>query len=197
MMTLFLDMLLLSHVKSGNFKKTNNMSYIVVDVKSDGPVPPIYSMVCFGAVVVSDPKKTFYGKVLPISNNYDPDALAISGFTRYEHSTFQEPRIIMPEFREWVIQNSIGKPVFISDNLAYDWQWINYYFHAFCVSNPFGFSGRRIGDLYCGMKKNASLNHEWKKLYRKTRHTHNPVDDAMGNAEALLAMKEMGLKIEF
>ena len=26
-------------------------------------------------------------------------------------------------------------------------------------------------------------------------HTHDPVDDARGNAEALLAMKAMGLKI--
>jgi hypothetical protein len=33
------------------------------------------------------------------------------------------------------------------------------------------------------------------KHLRKTEHTHNPVDDARGNAEALLAMKEMGLKI--
>ena len=34
------------------------------------------------------------------------------------------------------------------------------------------------------------------KFLRKTRHTHNPVDDARGNAEALLAMKELGLKIK-
>ena len=32
------------------------------------------------------------------------------------------------------------------------------------------------------------------KHLRRTRHTHHPVDDARGNAEALLA-KEMGLKI--
>ena len=34
-----------------------------------------------------------------------------------------------------------------------------------------------------------------RKHLRKTRHTHHPVDDAKGNAEALLQMKEMGLKI--
>jgi hypothetical protein len=34
------------------------------------------------------------------------------------------------------------------------------------------------------------------KHLRKTAHTHHPVDDAKGNAEALLAMKnELGLKI--
>jgi hypothetical protein len=88
-----------------------------------------------------------------------------------------------------------GKTHFISDNLAYDWQWINYYFHYFGNGNPFGFSGRRIGDLYCGMKMDTGLNQEWKKKYRKTSHDHNPVNDAIGNAEALLEMKKMGLKI--
>jgi hypothetical protein len=34
------------------------------------------------------------------------------------------------------------------------------------------------------------------KHLRKTAHTHHPVDDAKGNAEALLQMKEMGLKIK-
>jgi len=45
------------------------MSLIVVDCESDGAVPPIYSLVCFGAVIV-DTKldKTFYGKTKPISD---------------------------------------------------------------------------------------------------------------------------------
>lgn len=35
------------------------------------------------------------------------------------------------------------------------------------------------------------------KHLRRTTHTHHPVDDAKGNAEALLVMKkEMGLKIK-
>jgi hypothetical protein len=35
------------------------------------------------------------------------------------------------------------------------------------------------------------------KHLRKTKHTHHPVDDAKGNAEALLHMKEsLGLKIK-
>ncbi|WP_264821498.1 hypothetical protein [Acinetobacter shaoyimingii] len=39
--------------------------------------------------------------------------------------------------------------------------------------------------------------HSFKHL-RKTAHTHNPVDDAKGNAEALLALKkDYGLKIKF
>lgn len=173
------------------------MSYIVVDVESDGAIPNKYSMVCFGAVVVEPSlSKTFYGETKPISNEWDAESLAISGFSRKEHLTFDEPKIVMDNFAKWIEKNSIGKAIFISDNPAFDWQWINYYFHYFHGKNPFGFSARRIGDLYCGMKMDTGLNSEWKKLYRKTLHDHNPVNDAKGNAEALLAMKKIGLKID-
>ena len=79
-----------------------------------------------------------------------------------------------------------------------DWQWINYYFHKYVGNNPFGFSARRIGDLYCGLVKDARKNRDWKSKYRKTKHSHNPVDDSMGNAEALIAFRDkLGLKINF
>lgn len=172
------------------------MSYIVVDVEADGSIPHKYSMVCFGAVIV-EPKltKTFYGKTKPISDMWNVEALAVSGFSREEHEQFDDPKIVMQHFAQWIAENSVGKPIFISDNPAFDWQWINYYFHIYTGTNPFGFSARRIGDLYCGMKMNTSLNSEWKKLYRRTTHDHNPVNDAKGNAEALLAMEKMGLKL--
>jgi len=172
------------------------MSYIVVDVEADGPIPGRYNMVCFGAVLVETGlQRTFYGEVRPITGEWIPEALNVSGFNREQHEGFGEPSEVMGEFANWLADNSRDKPVFISDNLAFDWQWINYYFHMFHGKNPFGYSGRRIGDLYCGMFRNSGLNSEWKRKLRKTRHDHNPVNDAKGNAEALLSMQEMGLKI--
>ncbi|MEO7486161.1 MAG: 3'-5' exoribonuclease [Ferruginibacter sp.] len=172
------------------------MSYIVVDVESDGPIPHKYSMVCFGAVVVEPTlSKTFYGKTKPIADVWIPEALEISGMSRAEHETFEAPEKVMEDFAIWLSENSTGRPIFISDNPAFDWQWINYYFHTYLGKNPFGFSARRIGDLYCGMKMDTGLNNEWKSLFRNTTHDHNPVNDAIGNAEALLAMKAMGLKM--
>jgi len=173
------------------------MSYIVVDVESDNQSPATGSMVCFGAVLVSDTSKTFYGKTKPVMDDWNPEALAISGFSRKEHEQFDEPKEVMQKFAEWVENVSDGKPIFISDNPAFDWQWINYYFHKYLGRNPFGFSARRIGDLYCGLVKDASKNYEWKKKYRKTTHDHNPVNDAKGNAEALIAMQKLKLKIRF
>lgn len=171
------------------------MSYIVVDVEADGQIPHKYSMVSFGAVIVEPSlTKTFYGETRPISELWQPNALAVSGFSREQHEKFDDPKEVMIKFRDWLKENSQGRPIFISDNLAFDWQWINYYFHTYLDENPFGWSGRRIGDLYCGMVKNSFA--KWKHL-RKTTHDHNPVNDAKGNAEALLYMKnKMGLDIK-
>lgn len=171
------------------------MSYVIVDVESDGPIPAEFSMVCFGAVVFDEAlDKTFYGKMRPVSERFVPEALAVSGFTREQHLGFDDPKKVMEGFAAWLDQQSKGRPVFVSDNLAFDWQFINYYFHRFLGRNPFGFSGRRIGDLYAGLVKDASKATEWKK-YRVTAHTHNPVDDARGNAEALKKFREFGLRI--
>ena len=85
------------------------------------------------------------------------------------------------KFAKWLLQ--FGRPVFISDNPAYDWQFINYYFHKFTGDNPFGHSARRISDFYAGLVGDFSNTQSWKKL-RITPHDHNPVNDAMGNLEA-------------
>ena len=80
-------------------------------------------------------------------------------------------------------------------DLEFDWMFICWYFHHFTGANPFGFSSQNLGSLYKGIEKDTSKNF---KHLRKTKHTHNPVDDAKGNAEALLTMKkEHGLKIKF
>jgi DNA polymerase III epsilon subunit-like protein len=174
------------------------MSFYVVDIEADNVSPATGSMVCFGAVRVAEGlTDTFYGQTAPISEDWKPDALAISGFSREEHEKFKQPSVTMPEFYRWVNDtNKNGRPVFISDNIAFDWMWIAYYFDRYHINNPFGFSGRRIGDLYCGMVNHSGKNGEWKRKYRKTKHTHYPVDDAKGNAEALFAMKKLGLKID-
>jgi hypothetical protein len=82
--------------------------------------------------------------------------------------------------------------MFISDNNGFDWQFINWYLHHFLGDNPFGHSCTNLGSLYKGMQKDMFVNF---KHLRQTKHTHHPVDDARGNAEALLAMKELGLKV--
>ena len=170
------------------------MSYIMVDVESDGPIPGDYSMICFGAVVVEPGlENSFYGQLKPISEKWIPEALKISGFSREETLQFKDPEAVMRDFLGWIKQVSKGRLYFISDNNGFDWQFINWYLHHFVSENPFGYSSSNLGSLYKGLEADMFKNF---KHLRKTQHTHNPVDDARGNAEALLTLKQKyGLKI--
>jgi hypothetical protein len=99
----------------------------------------------------------------------------------------------MQQFGAWLHEQVRGQPIFVSDNNGFDWQFINWYFHHFTGRNPFGFSSMNLGSLYKGLVKDTSQNF---KHLRRTRHTHHPVDDAKGNAEALLHLRDaMGLKV--
>lgn len=151
-------------------------------------------MVCFGAVVVEPGlERTFYGQLRPISDKFIPQALGVSGFSREQTLAFEEPALVMQRFADWLASVSRERLMFISDNNGFDWQFVNWYFHHLLGKNPFGFSSTNLGSLYKGMVKDTFQTF---KHLRQTAHTHHPVDDAKGNAEALLTMKEtLGLKI--
>ncbi|WP_066905263.1 hypothetical protein [Millisia brevis] len=59
---------------------------------------------------------------------------------------------VVAAFTAWL--ESVGggqRPIFVSDNPAYDWQWISAVFDTAMQPNPFGHSGRRLGDFYAGL----------------------------------------------
>lgn len=175
------------------------MAKILVDCEFDGPCPGLYSMVSFGAVHLTKDGvvDTFYGETKPLTNaNFVPEALAVSNITRQQHLQYPAPEKTMREFYEWLMkikrETNSKRLFFISDNNGADWQFINYYFHLTMNENPFGHSSMNLGCLYKGMVKDTFKNF---KHLRDTKHTHHPVDDARGNAEALLKMRKMGLNI--
>ena len=154
-------------------------------------------MISFGAVIINKDKTigdTFYGQVKPISSNYIPEALAVSGHSRKETLTFPNAGDVMNKFSEWVQANSKGRPRFVSDNNGFDWCFMNYYLHEYTEKNVFGYSSTNLGSLFKGCEKNLFKNF---KHLRKTKHTHHPVDDAKGNAEAFLQMIDIyNLKVK-
>ena len=162
--------------------------YISIDCEVDGPAPPFKgSMFWFGAVLI-DTKldTTFSGQMSPVSSYYEVKRLKISELTRAETRTFRKPEIVMPLFVEWVHKVSAGKePRFISDNTGFDFGLMNYYLWKYTNNNPFGHSSLNIKQLYCGLE--GDIRSSFKHLVI-TPHTHNPVDDAKGNAQAFIAM---------
>src|SRR5688500_8448262 len=108
------------------------MTYVMVDVETDGPIPADYSMICLGAVVVDESlDKRFYGQLKPISEQWIPESLKISGFSRNQTQQFDDPKEVMEKFSAWIEVSCAGTPLFISDNNGFDWQFVNYYFHHF------------------------------------------------------------------
>lgn len=162
---------------------------IFVDCEADGPCPGIGSLTEFGAVSYDlwkiDPNPAhcaFHGQLWYAKP--DPYNPAVS---RIDRSIMQpsshDRRSVMVEFDSWLRELGQNRVVFVSDNPAYDFQWINYAFWTSGIANPFGHSARSIKDFYAGLAGNFLNSQNWKKL-RVTPHDHNPVHDALGNVEA-------------
>jgi DNA polymerase III epsilon subunit-like protein len=165
---------------------------VMVDVEADGPAPGLYSMIELGAVVIDEKlTKSFYTTLCPISDKWVPEALSVTGCSREQTLKFVDPATAIQNFADWLKKEVPGRPMFISDNNGFDWQFVNYYCWRFLEHNPFGHSSTNLGSLYKGLRRDMFVNF---KHLRRTPHTHNPVDDALGNAQALLTMIKQGLK---
>lgn len=149
---------------------------IFVDVEATGVSPYSGEMTEFGAVHYAS-RKSYHG--ILFDSMPDPEYPAKSVIVGIGYP--QAP--VMRGFASWLKTNVPGRPVFVSDNPAYDFMWINYYFDKTMGENPFGHSGRRISDFWAGLNHDWSNSQKWKQ-FRRTPHDHNPVNDAMGNVEA-------------
>lgn len=155
--------------------------HVVIDVESTGPCPEYYSLIEIGAVTLDG--KEFHHRMRPVRGAYvDPGALRAIGRTEEEIAEWPDRVDAITSFIAW-LHSIEGHLISWSDNPAFDWQFIN---HAVCYygRNPLGHSMRRIGDLWAGCRGRPLDTSGWKKL-RRTKHTHNALDDARGNAEAL------------
>lgn len=167
------------------------MTNILVDCESSGPCPMFGDLIEFAAI--AETGETFKSPQFPpLFDAYDVNAYKVLGLTREEHLAFTaDNKVWFRVFHDWVsgLPTFQGRATFWSDNPAFDWQWINWGFCYSEIPNPFGFSARRIGDLYAGANGNIRDATSWKR-FRKTKHTHDPLDDARGNLEAFLEIKK-------
>ena len=156
---------------------------IFVDCEATGGAPCVGTLTEFGAVHYQT-MATFYGKFVDAKPDpRNPAVPLIEPGCWWE----PDPAAVWADFENWIKDRTPCRAVFVSDNPAYDFQWINDGFWRHLGRNPFGHSGRRISDFYAGLRGNWSDTQTWKRL-RVTPHDHNPVNDAMGNAEAFRRM---------
>jgi len=169
--------------------------YISVDIEASGPAPSTHNLISIGAVAVADLTQNFYVEMAPrnVIHLDDPNtqgALKVTGFTVEQLQSFMPPGQAMARFRDWV--NEVTPPghraTFVSDNPVFDGLFIVDYFWRYTNSCPFGWSGLSLTSFYKGYAK--SMRASFKHL-RVTKHTHNALDDATGNAEALQTLLRM------
>jgi hypothetical protein len=158
----------------GMSKKT---PWIFVDCEARGTSPVHGVLTEFGAVHY-DTRDTFHGRLFDATPDPGNPAISIVG------ERIATDIEVAERFAAW-LRGQLGnqRPVFVSDNPAYDWQWIAGMFYRAGMDNPFGHSARRISDFWAGLNQDWSETQSWKR-FRRTPHDHNPVNDAMGNAEA-------------
>lgn len=172
--------------------------FLSVDVETAGPIPGEYSLLTIGACDASDPTQTFACELKPTTRNADPKALEVTGLSldRLEREGL-EPSAGMREFRNWVLRiaGSDGIPVFVGFNAAFDWSFVNYYFHRYLGENPFGFAALDIKSMYMGAARSTwgltRSSQIAKALHPVLKGDHKALHDAQYQAELFRLIRKM------
>ena len=169
---------------------TRKEVFISVDIEASGPIPDKYSMLSIGACVTSKPSEQFHCYLKPMSNEFIPEAIEVTGLSLEKlHKEGVEPIDAMTQLKEWIesLVSKGEKIVFVGFNASFDWSFINYYFHQFLGENPFGIAALDIKSMYFG-----TANHTWestrsseiaKVVNPHSSGDHNALHDAIYQAE--------------
>lgn len=169
--------------------------FISVDVETSGPYPGEYSLLAIGACVVEDPDKTFYVELKPLNENTTEEALAIHGLSMRELAERGlEPAEAMTRFKDWLAAQTPqgGTPVFVGFNAAFDWMFVNDYFHRFLGYNPFGHAALDIKSFYMGAAgvdwAETTMRYVSPRYLNHQHLTHQALSDALDQGDIFYKM---------
>lgn len=120
--------------------------YICVDIEASGPVPGLYNMVSIAGVAVhlADDRhhrgESFYFELQPVTDGFDPRAMAIHGITEAHLRAHGKPAdAVMTEIATWVRARLAPgqRALFVGHNAAFDWSFVAWYFVRAGIDNPF------------------------------------------------------------
>ncbi len=163
--------------------------YISVDIEASGPIPPEYSMLSIGACIAEDIETSFYEELKPISERFLPKAIKVVGKPmEYFAEHGKDPKIAMEKFKTWIESTTAEKtPIFVGFNAAFDWAFINWYFHTYSDKNPFGIAPIDIKSLFMGLEgchwKDTRSSRIPDQFKGPLKQTHHALDDAKAQAQ--------------
>jgi hypothetical protein len=175
--------------------------YISVDIESDGPIPGPYSMLSLGLALAGrfdgdtfeplEPQaRTFYRELQPISDQFLPEAVAVTGLDRGAlERNGERPEDALIAAKRWVeAEAGANRPVLVGYPLVFDWMFVSWYFERFAGGSPFGYSsGLDMKSLYAA-KARVPISAAGKddlpsSLRAADAHTHHALDDAVEQAQ--------------
>ena len=172
--------------------------FVAVDVEADGPIPGPYSMISLGMAVTGRPDLTFYTELRPISDEFVPRALEVSGLDRdrlvREAPTAEEA---MAAAARWVNGlRRFGRPVFLAAPAVWDGMFVHWYFVRFTGRSPFGQTGSGVdlrsywmGLTGVGWRDTAKPSIVRELGLTHLTHTHHAGEDAAELAEIFGAVQ--------
>jgi DNA polymerase III epsilon subunit-like protein len=168
---------------------------ISVDIETAGPSPREYSILSIGACTVFEPGRTFYVEIQPVNENFQPEALRVSGLSLEKLKTDGlTPVDAMTRFAGWLAEVTPRehRPVFVAFNAPFDWMFVNDYFHNFIGHNPFGHNALDIKAFYMGLTGSCwhetSMNNITRRYFGERHLTHHALQDALDQAEIFRRM---------
>ncbi|AQS85922.1 MAG: 3'-5' exonuclease [Acetobacter aceti] len=181
--------------------KSQQEIFVSVDIEASGPIPEKYSMLSVGACVTSNPSKNFSCYLKPISKEFVPEALKVTGLS-LEHLQEEgiEPIEAMTKLKVWLhsLTETEETVVFVGFNASFDWSFINYYFHKFLGGNPFGISALDIKSMYFGATNctwKSTRSSEIAKIVKpRSLGDHNALHDAIYQAELFELIRKKFVK---
>lgn len=173
----------------------NEECFISVDVETAGPDPGSYSMLSIGACLVADTDQSFYIELKPTMMNATEEALTVSGFSLEKLSSEGvPPKEAMRRFEAWLgeVNQSGSRPVFVAFNGAFDWMFVNHYFHRYLGHNPFGHAALDVKSFFMALSGNkwadTAMRHAARRYGDEIFLTHHALDDARDQARLFRKM---------
>ena len=164
--------------------------YVSVDIEAAGPAPSLYSLLSIGACLVEKPEEHFYIELQPLGIATIPEAAAVHQLSlEYLAVEGVPPKEAMTRFAEWLssLVPDGKRPVFVAFNAAFDWMFVNDYFHRFLGYNPFGHTALDVKAFYMGMSgkpwSETSLCQLSPRYLGGQLLTHCALEDALLQAE--------------
>jgi len=169
--------------------------FISVDVEAAGPSPSLYSMLTIGACTMQERPHTFYVELKPVNNKITPEA---QGVHHLDMKRLAErglpPAEAMANFAAWLNEEipEDAKPIFVGFNAAFDWMFVNDYFHRFLGHNPFGHAALDIKAFFMGLTGahwgDSTMRTIGPRYLRDQQLTHHALRDALDQAEIFQKM---------